>query len=297
MPDNKVPSEDDISLSGLKMFVAATLRAIFKLLALSKFVIKKSWAFLLTGMLAGGLIGFLYHMSGSSNYKVTTVVAYSEFNKRVFEELLADLQTLVMTQSKSTLASELKIPYEQADNINKIYGESFLNESLLKDTSNAMLFKIVVSLKKPVNVDTLQEALVNYLNDLPYVKQLKAAKTKAYEDRLAFLDAQLGKLDTLKNEYVHSLAAFKSPTTFYNNAFDPASIYRQSYLLDSIRDATTVLLVSDTHLVSTVSGFKSTVNPEVISQSMSIIAFVLLGFLIAFVCALFAELNRRLNGA
>jgi hypothetical protein len=297
MPDNKVTSEDDISLSSLTMFIAAFLRAIFKLLALSGFVIKKSWALLLTGVLAGGLLGFLYHKSGSGNYKVTTVVSYSEFNKRVFGELLADLQTLVMTDSKSTLAADLKIPYDQADNISKIDGQSFLNESLLKDTSNAPLFKIVVSLKKPANVDSLQEALVNYLNDLPYVKQLKAAKTKTYEDRLAFLNAQLGKLDTLKNEYVHSLAAFKSPTTFYNNAFDPAAIYRQSYVLDSIKDATTLLLVSDSHLVSTVSGFKSTQKPEVISQSMSIIAFVLLGFLIAFIFALFAEINKRLNGA
>jgi hypothetical protein len=297
MPDNKVTSEDDISLSSLQLFVAAFLRTIFKLLSLSKFVIKKSWALLLTGILAGGFVGFLYHMSGSGNYKVTTVLTYSEFNKRVFQELLADLETLVITDSKSTLASELKIPYEQAENISKIDGLSFLNESLLKDTSNALLFKIVVSLKKPVNVDSLQEALVNYLNNLPYVKQLKAAKTRAYEDRLAFLNVQLGKLDTLKDEYVHSLTIFKSPTTFYNNAFDPASIYRQSYVLDSLKDATNLLLVSDTHLVSTVSGFKPTENPQVLSRGMSIIAFVILGVGIAFICALFAELNKRLNGA
>jgi len=297
MPDNKVHSEDDISLSSLQLLVAAFLRTIFKLLSLSKFVIKKSWALLLTGILAGGLVGFLYHMSGSANYKVTTVLAYSEFNKRVFEQLLNDLETLASTDSKSELATQLKISYEQAANINKIYGQSLLNESLLKDTSNAQLFTVVVGLKKPTAVDTLQEALVNYLNDLPYVKKLKAAKTKAYEDRLVFINEQLGKLDTLKNEYARSLTTFKSPTTFYNNAFDPAALYRQSYVLDSLKDATNVLLVSDTHLVSTVSGFKPTGRPQILSRSMSIIAFIILGFGIAFICALFAELNKRLNGA
>jgi hypothetical protein len=293
MPDNKVASEDYISFSA---FVAAALRAWFKLMSLSKFVIRKSWGSLLVGMLAGGLVGFLYHVSASGNYKVTAVVSYSEFNKRVFGEVLADLETLVITDSKSTLAAKLKIPYVVANNINKIEGQSFFNESLSKDTSNAMLFKIVVGLKKPVDVDTLQEALINYLNDLPYVKKLKEAKSEVYQDRLAFINGELGKLDTLKSEYVHYLSAFKTPSTFYNNTFDPGTLYRQSYILDSLKDATILLLVTDTHLVSTVSGFKPTENPEVISRSVSVIGCVLLGFFVAFIFALFAEINKRLNG-
>ncbi len=297
MSDNKVPSEDDISLSSLRLFLAAVLLAIFKLLSLSKFVVKKRWGLLLTGMLAGGLVGFLYHKSASGNYKITTVLAYSEFNKRVFSEVVADLETLIITDSRPTLAAKLKIPYEEAVNISKIEGQGFVEESMLKDTSSAMLFKVVVGLKKPVDVDTLQGALVNYLNDLPYVKLLKAAKTKVYEDRLVFLNAQLGKLDTLKDEYVRYLTNFKSPTTFYNNAFDPAAIYRQSYFLDSVKGAINLALVTDTHLVSTVSPFKPTENPEAISRAVSIIGFVLLGVLIAFICALLGELNKRLNGA
>jgi hypothetical protein len=296
MSDNKVPSEDDISLSSLRLFVAAVLLTIFKLVSLSKFVIRKRWGVLLAGMLAGGLVGFLYHLSGSGNYKITTVLTYSEFNKKVFSEIVADLQTLAITDSRSTLADKLKVPYEVADNIKKIEAQSFVEDPILKDTSSAPLFKIVISLKKPVDADSLQEALVNYLNNLPYGKALKEAKTKAYQDRLAFLNGQLSKLDSLKDEYVHYLATFKSPSTFYNNTFDPAGIYRQSYLIDSAREVTAVLLVSDTHLVSTVSGFKRTDNPEVLSQSVSIIGFVILGFLLAFIYALFAETNRRLNG-
>lgn len=295
MSETKIPSEDYITYNSIKSFIAGLFRFLFKCLWLCKAVLRKAWLFLLLGMFIGGLAGFLFHSVSPPRYKVQLLVHYSELNAKEFDDVLVQLQNLIVTGSRSTLASELKIPYSEAENISHIEGLSINDESLLKDTASARFFKIALSLRSPLAVDSnLEQALVNYINNLPYLKKLKETKMRLYRDRLVFIDSEMGKLDTLKTEYVHSLATFKAPTTFYNNAVDPAAIYRQSYRLDSLKEITLQELSMDEKTLLTVSGLKSTEAPSV-SKSASILKWIIAGFLIVFLFRLFAEVNRRLN--
>jgi hypothetical protein len=126
---------------------------------------------------------------------------------------------------------------------------------------------------------------------------LKAVKARVYEEQLAFINREQGKLDTLKSEYVRSLSSFRTLSSFYNNAFDPASIYRQSYVLDSLKSAITLQLNAESKFVSTVAGFKPAESPSGVSGFVSVVAFMLLGVVLVFISRLFAEINRTLNGS
>jgi hypothetical protein len=296
--ENKTHSEDYIAVPSFKNVIIRAVRFLFRFWAFLGLTVRKNTVFLIVGAIAGGLVGLALHLVNGKNFKVSMVVNYTALDKRAYTNVLEQLESLVNTRSYETLAGDLKISDVIAENIKTIEGRNLDDLYLGKDTSSYPFFKIVVGLKSPYGADSLQDALLGYFNDLPFLKKQKEDQIKVYKDQLTYIQSENGRMDSLKQEYVHSLANMKIIAGgIYSNAFDPANIYRQSFQLDTMQASINTWLNAKSMPMQLVSGFRTTKTPQSISRTVSIAACIIGGFLFALVLALLGEINKKFNAA
>ncbi|MEO8764187.1 MAG: hypothetical protein ABI416_07865 [Ginsengibacter sp.] len=298
MDEKKNQSEDYITISGFKKFVTDSLRYFFWFLSYVQLVIVKCWYFLLTGLFFGLITGYIYYVSKPTLYKVSMLVAFNELNKRSYAEMLDQLNKPGTSGRGYSLASILQIPQSIAGKVLFIDTRNMNNDPLDSDTSTRFdqPFKIIVGLKDNFLSDTLQNAIINYLNNGNYLKKLKVEQEKIYQQKIIFIDGELRKLDSLKLSYNKFLASPAISATFYNNAFNPADLFVQSADLASQREITSKWLALNTSSVYLVDGFKTTVSPQSLSLKADLLIFGSVGVLIGFIVAFLSETKRRVGG-
>lgn len=296
--ENKTHPEDYIAIPSFKTFLIKVFRSFFQFWAFTLMAIRKNKALLIAGTLVGAFVGVIFHLTVPKNFKVSMVVEYTALDKRAYTNVLDQMAALVNTKTYETLAANLKISGVVAENINSIEARNLEDVPLANDSTNYPFFKIVVGLRSPYGADSLQYALLNYFNDLPFLKKLKEDQSRVYKDQLAFIESETTKMDSLKQEYVHSLASMKlTAGGVYSNAFDPANIYRQSYQLDTMKASINTWLNSKAQPLQLVNGFQTTKRPQSMSRVLSTAACVLGGFIFAVIFALLIEIKKRVDVA
>jgi hypothetical protein len=129
---------------------------------------------------------------------------------------------------------------------------------LVTDTSSKSMqpFKIYFVLAENTTVDTLQTAIVKYLNNLPYLKTMAEVERSYHTTRLKYIENDLARLDTLKTEYNRFLASSKIPSSVYNNAINPAEFYEQSANLLNLRDHAMRMLYVEDNAISVIGPLR-----------------------------------------
>ena len=278
--------------------LAQLFRFLVRIIDFFNTVLFRNKFLILGGLMAGLLLGYLYYNSRKNSFKISMIVEFTELNKKTFAEMFTQLNTLILTGSHQQLANELQVSVPVAKSIGMIETFNINNEPLYKDTSTRVnqTFKIVVAVNNNGMTDTLQAAFLRYLNNNPYLLQLKSAQKKLAEHKLNFIDNELVKLDSLKSEYNRFLADSKNTSTFYNNAINPADIYQQSTNLMNERERTSRWLELNLYPVNVVSGFKMPVRPVSSSLQKLLLVFGIAGMLLGFLIGLFREMKRTLIG-
>lgn len=297
MNEENIKSEDHIDLPPLKKTAIQILRSIFSVIDLFAEVIQKSKLLLLTGLISGLAVGFSYYSSRPAYFEVSMIAESSAAYRKTLSEMIKSLNALIGSRSQGKLANELDISDQQARQISLIEMTGLSNESLENDTSTKynQPFKIVARIHNPVLTDTFQHAIEKYLNNKPTLKSIQDAQVKFYNEKLTYTDNELAKLDTLKTEYNRFLASSKIATTFYNNAIDPSTIYKQSN--DLINEKGTILfwLSSNSKPIQVIDEFKSPVLPQSYSLVKSLSFGALIGLGICFLLGLYLELYRKIR--
>ena len=297
MAEQNINPEDQILIPGVKNILKQVLALFFGAFSFFAFVAQKRKLMLLVGLLCGLLLGYIYYTTKSRSYKVSMVVVFNELTKGTYAEILDQLNRLVATGSRKRLAAELKIPDGTAAGILSINARNMNDEALRLDTSSKTKqpFKILVSLNNNKSTDSLQIAIINYLNNSPYLKKLKEDQRKNYLARIAFIDNELAKLDSLKSEYNRFLSSSKISATYYNNAFDPADIYVHSSSLVNQKQSLLSSLNMDGTAVSVVDGFKVTSSPQSASLLKYLLAIGGIGLIAAFILGVLVEAEKRIS--
>lgn len=291
-------SEDYISLSGFEKGIRQVFRAFFWFLSYLRFVFIKGRYYVLIGLTLGLLLGYLYYITRPAIYKVSMVVEFNELTKRTYAEMLDQLNNLAGSGSNKKLGEVLKISDEVASNISFIDSRNINDDPLDSDTSTRKWqpFKIIVSLRDNTISDTLETALVNYFNNSPLLKRMKQEQRKILLEKLAFINSELQKLDSLKLEYNRFLSR-PNAATFYNNAFNPADIYVQSNALANQRETLMRGLTIDGAAVSIIDGFKVAASPQSITLFKSLLILGGVGFLIGYLIGFLKETKKKVSGA
>jgi hypothetical protein len=296
MADQDINREDKIAIPGLRAIVKEILILFFGAISFIFFVTRK-WKFLmLAGLVLGVIVGYIYYSKKPSYYKVSMVVVFNELTKKTYAEMLDQLDGLTTAESSERLARELKVSREVAESIFFIDAKNINNGALRLDTSTKTRqpFKIILGLTNNKSADTLQTVIINYLNNSPYLKKFKEEQRRNYLDKISFIDRELAKLDSLKNEYTHSLASSGKSATIYNNAFDPAEIYVHSNeLVDQKQTMLSALNVEST-AITVIDGFKITSSPQSASLLKYLLAFGGIGLAAGFIVGFFLETQKKL---
>jgi len=297
MPEQNINHEDQIYIPGFKNIIKQTLGLFFWVFSFFALVANKNKLLLLCGLLIGLISGYIYYTTKPSFYKTSMVVIHSELTKKTYAEILDQLDKLTTTGSRQRLAEELKLPVELAGNILSIDANNIYDEPLREDTSSKVKqpFKIVVELKSNKASDSLQNAIVNYVNNSPYIKRLKQQQNKSYIERISFIERELSKLDSLKDEYTRFLASSRISATFYNNAFNPTDIYVHSGNLVNQKESLLRSLNIDGTAISVVDGFKVPSFPQTPSLLIYLLLFGGMGLIAGFILGLFSEAEKKVS--
>jgi hypothetical protein len=295
MNQEKINQEDYIDIPPLKRLIFQILELFFSILNLFSAVFRKRRLLLSIGLAAGFIYGYYYYYNRSSRFEVFMIVESSNLTKQTVAEMMKNLKSLISTQSYSRLSGELHMSLDHVKQIRNLATLTMDNEPLLNDTSTRFLqpFKISASLGKAELSDELQQSLIQYLNSKAGVKKLTEDQIKFNEEKLRFIDKELSKLDSLKIQYTHFLAASKVSATFYNNALDPAEIYKQSSALMKDKEEVMTWLSTSSQPIFVIDEFKTPVKAEASSLGRALFLGASIGIATCLLFGLLLELSEK----
>jgi hypothetical protein len=295
MTEKQYNSEDQVALPGIRTFIREVLAVFFNFLSFIEEVVRKKKWFVIAGLILGMIFGFLYFKTKREHFKASMVVSFNKLTKKTYAEMLSQLDILSYTGSSSKLATELNLSEQAAASIIYVESKNINNEALESDTSTKIHqpFKIIVGILDKTYSDTIQKALIGFLNSRPLVKELGEIERKFYADKLIYIDRQLAKIDTLITEYNQFLATSKISSTVYNNAIDPATIFEQSNLLIAEKERTIKYISIESDAVVLIDGFKTTMLPQQSSLAVYLLVMGPIGLLLGLLIGLLIETKKK----
>jgi hypothetical protein len=205
--------------------------AIKKIGAAINFAIRKIKANLVTFIIIVILItaaGFSLRYIIQPAYRTQGIFISNILPGKYCSILLKNLNALKGEKNKPVLAHQLKISEEAAGDIQSISMSAMRDTFLIeRKDSTLSLFKITLTLKSMQHLDTIQSALVNYLENNEYASKRKEAKRKALLALKANLDGKLQSLDSLKKIVNSSIVPrSEGQGIILGEPIDPVSVYQ-----------------------------------------------------------------------
>ena len=283
---------------------------------------------LITMVVIGAIAGFVFTEVTKPYYKTSMLISSEYFNSRLIENSIDKLNSLCAEESRNGLASVLHIKENVAGNIRAFDYEPLISEQDLvdvevlkqklselkvKDTDiqkiinqidfeNKNTFTITVEVFDNKIIDRLEEAVVSYFRDNPYVKNRIRINKENQIKLIEKLQADISQLDSLKHAFNLNLKANASrkgetssnvyvgesgamnPTEVYSEG---VSLYRQ---LLNVREE--MELGSDFELIDGFTSFSKPESPGLLKASvMTALIFLGLGYLLI----ILIEINRYLD--
>jgi len=234
-----------------------------------KFLARRGLGLLLWGTLFG-LLGAVYGYAKNRVIMAEMTVSYAQLEKKIYADMLFKLDQLRASGDYAALSRILGIPENQVRMIAKIDSRNIHGEPLVKDVSTQKVpFYIVAGVTDETVLPLLQEALVKYISEPPYVKDRLKLNEQNYRNEIDLAEKQLAYLDTLKARMV---AGVKEPgagdVTGLNNLHKS-----QADLFARIRDLRGALQFNQN--IEVMDGFVGHREP----MRKPVLRYLLLGFL------------------
>jgi hypothetical protein len=297
MTEENINREDLIDLPPIKKITVQFLHFIFSIIDQLVDVLRKSKILILSGLISGAIAGYLYYSTRTPYFQVTMIAESSSIYRKTLAEMIKSLNNLIISQSYDQLAKELGVTEPHVRKLGSVQMTSLQDESLENDTSTkySQPFKIVAHINQTELTDTFQNAIANYLNNKSSFRKIKNEQIKFYKEKIAFIDKELAKLDTLKTEYNRFFASPKITTTYYSNDVDPSNIYKHANDLFNEKGSIMVWLSSDSNPIRVMDEFKSPKQPQSTSRFGTVLYGALIGLGINFLLGLYLSLYRKIR--
>ena len=297
MQENLHKSDDYISIEGIKNIFLDFFRISFKVFDFIILSIQRKLGLFVFCCLLGLVSGYFYYWQNPPYYETEMIVQSNDLSKKAYYEILENLDNLITSQSSTAFSSELKVALELSKKVVSIEAIDMNSVTLEADTSTKIgqPFKIKMKTTNISSIAVLQNALLNYLNNSPYLKLIKDGEKRIYTDKLQFINYEQKKLDSLISDYRVAVAAMKMPATFFNNAMDPAGLYQHALKLDSVKENTQRWLNNKSEAILLIDGFKSPENPQSISLTLSLLSGLTVGVILGILLTILAHIKKAIT--
>lgn len=306
---------------GLMRFLATLRRAPFEN--------KMSFALIITASI---ILGFVFSYYVRKNYYESSMILSSNYlNKRLADNTIDKLDLLAKEQHKTGLSRVLGLVDSLADNIVAFEVKPFVSENdvveleVLKEQlrsartnadntavinevierisiENRHAFEITVRTLNPNVIPNLQDAVVAYFKNNPYIKKRIESNRLNLQKKQTQLTRDIAKLDSLKRViYENYLNMAVQARSGSNNVIlsdkavtDPVEIYNQALSIynDLLIVNTELYLQKDFEVVD---GFTEFSEPASASLPMMLFYSLLIGIVVAYLDVAMRTFNRYLS--
>ncbi len=150
--------------------------------------IKKYFKIIILSILVALLAGILNHFYGKKYYKTTIIATSPVINKQIVYELVSPVRLFILSEQYDSVSEKLNIPYDVAKSIR--YFDL--------DTGITNAVKISVHFYDVEKLGKFSEGLMNYLNEIPYVKNTIESRRKYVSQLLQDINKEIAELNTLQ---------------------------------------------------------------------------------------------------
>lgn len=294
MTDKIQQSEDYISASGIKATLLNIIKALFLAVAFVFVAIRRRWWLFLLIIAAGLAAGYLYCTLKPRVYQYSMVTRFSGMNRRAFYAITGQLNATLAGGATNDLTTGLHIKKEDAEQVVAFAASGADEKSKTGDSLlTGGLLTVSVTTLRPVDPLALQNGILEFFDSRPYLKALKQNQREAYRQKMIYIDAELAKLDSLKDAYRKSFVSRPS-VTIYNNEFNPADIYKQSMTLMCEKAYLIRWASLEEKSLYLVDGFKNVAAPVYLPVKWYMILAGLAAFIIAILVCVVIETRKLL---
>ncbi|MCT4639981.1 MAG: hypothetical protein N4A72_19945 [Bacteroidales bacterium] len=196
-----------------KKFFAAIISAIIYLI---KITLRK-WYIIILSVIIGGVIGYVKNELRTDLYVTKAILKVNTVDIADAVSQLQNLNTLIEESSYDILAEQLNLKPEEVSNIYSInisYIYDINNDDLpditdelgeylsIRDTTIVRYtdrLGLSVQMQSMQSIKTIENAIVDYVNNNPYFVKEKQVNTQQLKSKIAFLDSEINKLKELQN--------------------------------------------------------------------------------------------------
>ncbi len=331
-PQQQPYQEDEIDLRKLfqaigNFFISIGHGIINLILAIRRATFSYKYL-LITFMIAGIISGIGFNKFSKPFYQTSLLLKSVYLNTKLVENSIDKLNLLCQEKEHEGLAKVLSISNEVAANIVNFDFEPYVNErdlieiELLKqrletikidqgdidkiirqiEIKNRNTFLITVHIFETEIIENLQEALVGYFKNNPFVaNRIKSHRAKQ-EQLIAKLTIDVASLDSLKDAYNLNLKLQATKTNDASNsvilgesgAVDPVRVYSQGVSLFRMlqTEKTAYELGSDFEVVD---GFTTFSKPDSAGMLKATVISIGLWLVLAYGLIILIEVNKYLN--
>jgi hypothetical protein len=297
MNDKNLHSEDQVDLVGIRAILFDLLRGFFGAMGFAGACIRKNKYFITLSFVLGMVLGYAIYSLRPAQYRASMIVQFNRLTKRTYAEMVDQLNHMLVTEGSLAAARDLQVSPRTAGKLRSVVALDLEDHELTNDTSTKVdqPIKIVAVLQDTNDgaLDSLEQGILHYLNFSPYLHLYSEEDEKANQFKLAIINSDLAKLDTLKTEYNHFLASSKISATYYNNAVNPAEFYSQTVNLLFQRDMILRQLLVNPVPLAVLDGFKLTDTPLTRSVPKYILVFGAAAGVLAFLIAFMIETRKK----
>jgi uncharacterized protein YneF (UPF0154 family) len=238
--------------------------------------IKKYFLVLVIFTILGVIGGFIHFYCSKEVYKTKLIASSPIVDNRIVYELLEPLKIHIKNNQNDSVANQLNISIEAANDIHKIIFDTTVNQ--------AVIVNLEVYSKNSIN--EISDGLINYLNNLDYVKKYITNTKAKLSSFLNDLNHEIDKLAKLQQ------AVLNNVENNSNSNLSISNTYNEMLMLYERRN-------DIENELSRVETFKIVKGNIVFESSKSIVKsvliFLFLGMFLGFGFASFVEVKRKLK--
>lgn len=246
----------------------------------------QKWQTILLFLIIGGGLGFGIWYISKPFYTSYMSVSHQRFENAYVGEIIGNLNAFIANgNGHPELAKELNLSLSDAEKVKKIFYEplnAHLSERYADSTSVVLPFRVGAEVYDNSVLDTLGNAILNYLENNPFALQKKALEKEALQKLADKIDSEIAENDSLKVLIGAGVAPRSAGGFVYGSPLDPSNVYRRSLELYEKQ----IQLMKKQKLNNSfykMVGFSA--NPKPSNPGM--IFFIFWGVLIAYIVALF----------
>jgi hypothetical protein len=272
MNKDSIPDDARINLVeyiiSVRSFYRFIIESVFYLLVKNFFVIL---LFTLIGLFAGW---FLYQTNRNC-FQSETVFGYTVQQKKVYGEMIKNLQFLVDAKNSKLLGNALSVSPLIASNIINIEAYNIKKGQLFEDiTSENLPFYVRISMTDTSGKQQLQSGLLYYFNSSPVAFLHNSIQTKELNERIARISNDINFLQKAENNYMknNQRRYFNNDTAIIHELYH-SEIAMETYLLESKK------LLSETKAVYIIQNITVIQRPQSKAHLIFMIKAGFIGFL------------------